>query len=42
MNGGKIEEINQEDDVYKIYDSLEKFVGLGMVSKSVLALKQLV
>ena len=42
MNGVKIEEINLEDDTYKIYDSSKKFVGLGMVSNSVLALKRLV
>ena len=42
MNGVKIEEINLEDDKYKIYDSSKKFLGLGMVSNSVLALKRLV
>ena len=42
MNGLKIEEINLEDDTYKIYDSSKKFLGLGMVSNSVLALKRLV
>jgi tRNA pseudouridine55 synthase len=42
MNGVKIEEINLEDDTYKIYDSTEKFLGLGLVSKTVLALKRLV
>ena len=42
MNGVKIEEINLEDDTYKIYDSSKKFLGLGLVSKSVLALKRLV
>jgi tRNA U55 pseudouridine synthase TruB len=42
MNGVKIEETNIEDDTYKIYDSSEKFLGLGLVSKSVLALKRLV
>ena len=42
MNGAKIEEINLEDDTYKIYDSSKKFLGLGMVSNSVLALKRLV
>ena len=42
MNGGKIQEINFKDDIYKIYDSSEKFVGLGLISNSVLALKQLV
>ena len=42
MNGVKIEEINLEDNTYKIYDSSEKFLGLGMVSNSVLALKRLV
>ena len=42
MNGVKIEETNLEDDTYKIYNSSEKFVGLGLVSKSVLALKRLV
>jgi tRNA pseudouridine55 synthase len=42
MNGVKIEEINLEDDTYKIYDSSEKFLGLGLVSKSILALKRLV
>ena len=42
MNGVKIEEINLEDDTYKIYDSSKKFLGLGMVSNSVLALKRLV
>ncbi|MDC0420704.1 tRNA pseudouridine(55) synthase TruB [Gammaproteobacteria bacterium] len=42
MNGVKIEEINLEDDTYKIYDSSKKFLGLGMVSNSILALKRLV
>jgi tRNA pseudouridine55 synthase len=42
MNGVKVEEINLEDDTYKIYDSSKKFLGLGMVSNSVLALKRLV
>ena len=42
MNGVKIEEINLEDNTYKIYDSSKKFLGLGMVSNSVLALKRLV
>ena len=42
MNGVKIEEINLEDDTYKIYDFSKKFLGLGMVSNSVLALKRLV
>ena len=42
MNGVKIEDINLEDDTYKIYDSSKKFLGLGMVSNSVLALKRLV
>ena len=42
MNGVKIEKINLEDDTYKIYDSSKKFLGLGMVSNSVLALKRLV
>ena len=42
MNGVKIEEMNLEDDTYKIYDSSKKFLGLGMVSNSVLALKRLV
>ena len=42
MNGVKIEEINLEDDTYKLYDSSKKFLGLGMVSNSVLALKRLV
>ena len=42
MNGVKIEEINLEDDTYKIYDSSKKFLGLGIVSNSVLALKRLV
>ena len=42
MNGVKVEEINLEDDTYKLYDSSKKFLGLGMVSNSVLALKRLV
>ena len=42
MNGVKIEKINLEDNTYKIYDSSKKFLGLGMVSNSVLALKRLV
>jgi len=42
MNGGKIQEIDFTDDTYKIYNSSEKFVGLGLVSNSVLALKRLV
>ena len=42
MNGVKIEVIKLEDNTYKIYDSSKKFLGLGMVSNSVLALKRLV
>ena len=42
MNGVKIEKINLEDNTYKIYDSSKKFLGLGMVSNSFLALKRLV
>jgi tRNA pseudouridine55 synthase len=41
-NGVKIQEINLEDGTYKIYDSSEKFLGLGLVTNSVLALKRLV
>jgi len=41
-NGVKILDINHENNYYKIYDYSSKFLGLGMVSESVLALKRLV
>jgi tRNA pseudouridine55 synthase len=41
-NGVKILDINQENNYYKIYDYSSKFLGLGIVSESVLALKRLV
>ena len=41
-NGVKILDINHENNHYKIYDYSSKFLGLGIVSESVLALKRLV
>ena len=41
-NGVKILDINHENNYYKIYDYSLKFLGLGSVSESVLALKRLV
>ncbi|MDA9266215.1 tRNA pseudouridine(55) synthase TruB [Gammaproteobacteria bacterium] len=41
-NGVKIIDINHENNYYKIYDYSSKFLGLGIVSESVLALKRLV
>ena len=41
-NGVKILDINHENNYYKIYDYSSKFLGLGIVSESVLALKRLV
>jgi tRNA pseudouridine55 synthase len=41
-NGVKILDINHENNYYKIYDYSSKFLGLGIVSQSVLALKRLV
>ena len=41
-NGVKILDINHENNYYKIYDYASKFLGLGIVSESVLALKRLV
>ena len=41
-NGVKILDINHENNYYKIYDYSSKFLGLGLVSESVLALKRLV
>ena len=41
-NGGKLEIVNQENDFYRIYDSGHKFLGLGSITDSYLALKRLV
>lgn len=41
-NGVKIQDVNHENNYYKIYDYSSKFLGLGLVSESVLALKRLV
>ena len=41
-NGGKLEIANQENDFYRIYDSGHKFLGLGSITESYLALKRLV
>ena len=41
-NGVKILDINHENNYYRIYDYSSKFLGLGIVSESVLALKRLV
>ena len=41
-NGVKILDIDHENNYYKIYDYSSKFLGLGVVSESVLALKRLV
>ena len=41
-NGGKLEIANQENDFYRIYDSGNKFLGLGSITDSYLALKRLV
>jgi len=42
LNGGKIKNINYEDNDYRIYDLSSNFLGLGYVSNNVLALKRLV
>jgi tRNA pseudouridine55 synthase len=42
LNGGKLKNINCEDNDYRIYDLLSNFLGLGIVSNNVLALKRLV
>ena len=42
LNGGKLNNINNEDNDYRIYDLSLNFQGLGNVSNNVLALKQLV
>ena len=42
LNGGKIKNINYEDNDYRIYDLSSNFLGLGNVSNNVLALKRLV
>jgi tRNA pseudouridine55 synthase len=42
LNGGKLKNINSEDDDYRIYDLSSTFIGLGNVSNNVLALKRLV
>ena len=41
-NGGKLEIVNQENDFFRIYDSGHKFLGLGSITDSYLALKRLV
>ena len=42
LNGGKLKNINSEDNDYRIYDLSSNFLGLGNVSNNVLALKRLV
>ena len=42
LNGGKLKNINSEDNDYRIYDLSSVFLGLGNVSNNVLALKRLV
>ncbi len=42
LNGGKLKNINCEDNDYRIYDLSSNFLGLGYVSNNVLALKRLV
>ena len=42
LNGGKLKNINNEDNDYRIYDLSLNFLGLGNVSDNVLALKRLV
>ena len=42
LNGGKLKNINNEDNDYRIYDLSSNFLGLGNVSDNVLALKRLV
>jgi len=42
LNGGKLKNINSEDNDYRIYDLSSNFFGLGNVSNNVLALKRLV
>jgi tRNA pseudouridine55 synthase len=39
LNGGKLKNINSEDNDYRIYDLSSAFLGLGNVSNNVLALK---
>ena len=41
-NGGKLQTENQENNFYRIYDFGNKFLGLGSVMNSQLALKRLV
>ena len=41
-NGGKLEIVNQENNFFRIYDSGHKFLGLGSITDSYLALKRLV
>ncbi len=42
LNGGKLKNINNEDNDYRIYDLSSNFLGLGNVTDNVLALKRLV
>jgi tRNA pseudouridine55 synthase len=42
LNGGKLTNINYEDNDYRIYDLSSNFLGLGNVSNNLLALKRLV
>ena len=42
LNGGKLKNINNEDNDYRIYDLSSNFLGLGNVADNVLALKRLV
>jgi tRNA pseudouridine55 synthase len=42
LNGGKLKNINSEDNDYRIYDLSSVFLGLGNVSNNVLALTRLV
>ena len=41
-NGGKLQTENQENNFYRIYDFGNKFLGLGSIVNSQLALKRLV
>ena len=41
-NGGKLAVENQQSDCFRIYDFSNKFLGLGIIADSQLALKRLV
>ena len=42
LNGGKLAVENQQSDCFRIYDFSNKFLGLGIIADSQLALKRLV